>query len=94
MAVLKTFYSTVRPWGFWEPVKQAVLVDDPSFQSNKNFKINMFNVVIGTMAQCCLTILPMYLVLRQKMPLLVTIGILAVIVMILKKTWWDRLKEY
>lgn len=94
MAVLKTFYSTVRPWGFWESVKQAVLVDDPSFQSNKNFKINMFNVVIGTMAQCCLTILPMYLVLRQKMPLLVTVGILAVIVMILKKTWWDRLKEY
>ncbi|SHM42940.1 sodium:solute symporter family protein [Mucilaginibacter sp. OK098] len=94
MAVLKSFYSTIRPWGFWEPVKQAVLVDDPSFQSNKNFKINMFNVVIGTMAQCCLTILPMYLVLRQKMPLLVTVGILAVIVVILKKTWWDRLKEY
>ena len=26
----------------------------------------MFNVVIGTMAQCCLTILPMYLVLSAK----------------------------
>ncbi|MDP9081900.1 MAG: Na+:solute symporter [Bacteroidota bacterium] len=94
MAVLKCFYSTVRPWGFWEPVKHAVMLDDPSFQPNRNFKINMFNVVIGTAAQCCLTILPMYLVLRQKMPLLVTVGILAVIVLILKKTWWDRLKEY
>ena len=94
MAVLKSFYSTIRPWGFWEPVKQAVIADDPSFQPNKNFKINMFNVVIGTMAQCCLTILPMYLVLRQKMPLLVTVGIMAVIVVILKKTWWNRLKEY
>lgn len=94
MAVLKVFYSTVRPWGLWGPVKRAVLLDDPSFQSNKNFRLNMFNVVIGTMAQCCLTILPMYLVLRQKMPLLVTIGILAVIVMILKKTWWNKLKDY
>jgi solute:Na+ symporter, SSS family len=93
-SVLKSFYKNVRPWGFWEPVKKAVLVDDPSFQSNKNFKINMFNVVIGTMAQCCLTILPMYLVLRQKLPLLVTIGILAVIIVILKKTWWDKLKDY
>jgi len=94
MAVLKSFYANVRPWGFWEPVKQAVLADDPSFQSNKNFKLNMFNVVIGTIAQCCLTILPMYLVLQQKMPLLVTIGILAIIVTILKKTWWNRLQEY
>ena len=94
MAVLKSFYSNVRPWGFWEPVKQAVLADDPSFQPNKNFKINMFNVVIGTISQCCLTILPMYLVLQQKLPLLVTIGILAIVIVILKKTWWNRLKEY
>jgi len=94
MAVLKSFYANVRPWGFWEPVKQAVLADDSSFQPNRNFKINMFNVVIGTIAQCCLTILPMYLVLQQKMPLLVTIGILAIVIVILKKTWWNRLKEY
>jgi len=94
ITVLKSFYSTVRPWGFWGPVKEAVLAEDPSFQPNKNFKINMFNVVIGTGAQCCLTILPMYLVLRQKMPLLVTVGILVVIIIILKKTWWNKLKDY
>ena len=92
--VLKSFYKNVRPWGFWNPVKQAVLADDPSFQSNKNFKLNMFNVVIGTITQCCLTILPMYLVLMLKMPLLITIGILAVTALILKKTWWDKLKDY
>src|SRR3569833_39423 len=94
MAVLKSFYSNVRPWGFWEPVKQAVLKDDPSFQSNKNFKLNMFNVVIGTIAQCCLTILPMYLVLSQKIPLVYTIAILVVAIIILKKTWWNKLKDY
>ncbi len=94
MSVLKSFYAKVRPWGFWEPVKQAVLIDDPSFQSNKNFKLNMFNVVIGTIAQCCLTILPMYLILSQKMPLLITIGILAIIIIILKRTWWNKLKDY
>lgn len=94
MAVLKSFYSNVRPWGFWEPVKQAVLADDPSFQPNRNFKLNMFNVIIGTAAQCCLTILPMYLVLRQHLPLLATIGILVVAIIILKKTWWNKLSEY
>lgn len=94
MAVLKSFYSTVRPWGFWEPVKKMVMADDATFVPNKNFKLNMFNVVIGTIAQLCLTILPMYLILHQKLPLLVTVALLAVIVLILKKTWWNKLKDY
>src|SRR5206468_5602316 len=48
ITTLKTFYATVRPWGFWEPVKQQVMTEDPSFVPNRNFKLNMFNVVIGT----------------------------------------------
>jgi len=94
IAVLRSFYTNVRPWGFWEPVKKIVMADDPGFMPNKNFKLNMFNVVIGTIAQLCLTILPMYLILMQKLPLLVTVGVLAVIILILKRTWWDKLKDY
>ena len=94
MVVLQSFYTNVRPWGFWEPVKQIALQNDPSFQPNKNFKLNMFNVVVGTIAQCCLTILPMYLVLWQKAPLFITMAILAVMMVILKRTWWNKLKEY
>jgi SSS family solute:Na+ symporter len=94
MAVLKSFYSNVRPWGFWEPVKKLVMAEDESFVPNKNFKLNMFNVVIGTIAQLCLTILPMYLILNQKLPLLVTVALLAVIMLILKRTWWNKLKDY
>jgi len=94
MEVLKAFYSNVRPWGFWGPVHNAVMADDPSFQRNKNFKLNMFNVVLGTLAQLCFTILPMYLVLMQKMALAITVGILAVIAAILKKTWWNKLSDY
>ncbi|QEC78439.1 sodium:solute symporter family protein [Mucilaginibacter ginsenosidivorax] len=94
IVVLKAFYSNVRPWGFWEPVKKLVMADDESFAPNKNFKLNMFNVVIGTITQLCLTILPMYLILNQKLPLAVTIGLLAITMLILKKTWWNKLKEY
>lgn len=94
MEVLKAFYSNVRPWGFWGPVHDAVMADDPNFQRNKNFKLNMFNVVLGTIAQLCFTILPMYLVLMQKMALAITVGILAVIAAILKKTWWNKLSDY
>jgi solute:Na+ symporter, SSS family len=93
MQVLKSFYSSVRPWGFWKPVDEQVKLDDPSFVGNKNFRLDMFNVVLGIIAQLCLTILPMYLVLWMKLPLLITVVILAVIVVILKKTWWNKLEN-
>lgn len=93
MSVLKSFYATVKPWGFWQPVYQLVAADDPSFQPNKRFGLDMFNVVIGIIAQCCLTLLPMYIVLWLKLPLLLITVILAVIIVVLKKTWWNKLED-
>ncbi|RYY36168.1 MAG: sodium:solute symporter [Sphingobacteriaceae bacterium] len=93
-SVLKNFYTTVHPWGYWEPIKQQVMAEDSTFQPNRNFKLNMFNVVLGIVAQLCLTILPMYLILMLKAPLLITIGILIVIILILKRTWWNKLNDY
>jgi solute:Na+ symporter, SSS family len=91
---LVSFYKVVRPWGFWGPVHDIVVKSDPSFKSNKNFSLNMFNVALGIIGQLCLTILPMYVVLWLKLPLLITVVILLVIIAILKRTWWDRLNEY
>jgi hypothetical protein len=93
METLKKFYSNVRPWGFWKPVNAEVMKDDPSFEANKRFKLDMLNVVLGIIAQCCLTILPMYIVLWLKLPLLITVIILLIIVMILKRTWWNKLEN-
>ncbi len=93
MQVLKSFYTTVRPWGFWKPVHEQVLLDDPSFTGNKNFRLDMLNVVLGIIAQLCLTILPMYLVLWMKLPFLITVAILIIIILILKKTWWNKLEN-
>ncbi len=94
MEVLKSFYKNVRPWGFWKPVENLVKAEDPAFQPNRNFKLNMFNVVLGMIAQLCLTLLPMYLILMKAWSLLITVLILAVISIILKKTWWNKLSEY
>lgn len=93
MGVLKTFYSTVRPWGFWKPVHQLVIKENPAFEPNRRFKLDMFNVVLGIIGQCCLTILPMYIVLWMKLPLLITIVILLIIILILKRTWWNKLEN-
>ncbi len=93
MVVLKSFYSTVKPWGFWQPVHKEILLEDPNFIENKGFKLDMFNVVLGIIAQLCLTILPMYVILWMKLPLILTIGILVIIIYMLKKTWWDKLEN-
>lgn len=92
-ATLKSFYKTVRPWGFWDPVHRLVVAEDPGFQANKRFKLDMFNVVLGIVAQLCLTILPMYFILNQQAPLWATIALLVVIIGVLKRTWWDKLED-
>ena len=53
----------------------------------------MFNVVLGIIAQCCLTLLPMYIVLWMKLPLMVIIIVLLIIIFILKRTWWNKLED-
>jgi solute:Na+ symporter, SSS family len=90
---LKEFYSNVRPWGFWGPIKRKVMAEDPAFEPNKNFKRDMFNVVIGTIAQTALVALPIYIVLKEALPIWITIIITVICGFILKKTWWDTLPE-
>jgi solute:Na+ symporter, SSS family len=91
--VLKSFYKTVRPWGFWKPVHKMVVAEDPTFEPNRRFKLDMFNVVLGIIGQCCLTILPMFIVLWLKLPLLITVILLGIIIVVLKKTWWNKLEN-
>ena len=45
--VLKDFYRRVRPWGFWGPILAKVRAEDPSFERNKDFWCDMFNVLVG-----------------------------------------------
>lgn len=90
---LKEFYRTVNPWGFWGPIKQKVIAENPDFKPNKNFIMDMFNVVIGTIAQTALVALPIYIVLRDTLPIWITIIITIICGFILKKTWWDKLPE-
>ncbi|OZI07137.1 sodium:solute symporter [Siphonobacter sp. BAB-5385] len=88
---LTTFYRTVRPWGFWKPIQDQVQAEDPDFRPNQAFGRDAFNVIIGIIAQCGLTLVPMYLILKMNVELTITLGVLGLCVVILKKTWWDRL---
>jgi Na+/proline symporter len=90
---LKNFYKKVRPWGFWKPIHDKVVAEDPDFVKNKDFKRDMFNVVIGIVAQTALVVLPMYLVLGQKTSLFIAIAVTVACMFILKRTWWNKLND-
>ncbi len=73
---LKSFYRNVRPWGFWGPIHKIITKEDPAFAGNKNFRRNLLNIILGMIAQLCLTLLPMYIILWLKAPLLLTVALL------------------
>jgi Na+/proline symporter len=90
-SVLKDFYRRVRPWGFWGPVYRKIVAEDPSFQRNKDFFRDMFNIAVGTIWQTCFIVLAMFLVLRSFRNAAITLTVLVVTCFILKKNWYDRL---
>ena len=92
-ATLKSFYSTVNPWGFWKPIRLKILAENPDFKPNKNFGIDMFNVLVGTVAQTALIALPIYIVLQKSMPIWISSIIVVISAIILKRTWWDKLPD-
>ena len=90
---LKSFYKNVRPWGFWKPIYEKLASESPSITKNTDFMRDMLNVFIGIIAQTALIIVPMYLIFRQITPLWITIAVLVLCLILLKKLWWNKLDE-
>ncbi len=91
--VLTEFYKTVNPWGFWGPIRRKVGAENPDFRPNKNIGADMFNVLLGVVAQTAITALPIYIVLKQTIPICISLLVALVCAVILKRTWWDKLPE-
>ena len=91
--VLKKFYRTVRPWGFWKPIHDKVVAENPLFKKNKNFSRDMFNIFIGIIWQTALIVLPIFIIIKANASLIITVAIIIITCLILKKTWYDRLEE-
>ncbi|GJM31281.1 MAG: sodium:solute symporter [Saprospiraceae bacterium] len=89
--VLLKFYRQTRPWGFWKPIREKAMKEDPTFKSNKDFGRDMFNVVIGIVWQMTLVVMPIYLIFRQSTSLWISVFLFLVTTYLLKRFWWDRL---
>lgn len=90
---LKRFYRQVRPWGFWGPIHELVIKEDPSFRRNENFCRDMLNCVIGMAWQIPLWAIPIYIVFRNWKALWIVLGVLVVTTLVLKFNWFDKLEK-
>jgi solute:Na+ symporter, SSS family len=91
--VLIRFYRQVKPWGFWKPVLKKVKQIDPLFVANKNFKRDMFNIIVGIIWQITLMATPIFLVIREYPSLITAIIVLIITSTILKLNWWNKLES-
>ncbi len=91
--MLKRFYKTVNPWGWWGPIREKVMRDDPAFVPNHNATRDLSNVAVGIVWQLCLVTLPIYIVLQQWMWSGLILVVLIATSVYLKFAWYDRLEK-
>ncbi len=89
--ILKRFYRTIRPWGFWGPIYELLRAEDPRFEKNKDLRWDIFNLAVGIVWQVSMVAAPIYLVIRRYDKLAWSVGAFVVSSIILKFTWYDRL---
>ena len=89
--VLKSFYKTVKPWGFWKPIISKIQKEDNSFVPNQNFSRDMVNSLVGIIWQMCFVVLPIYLLIKKWDSFLITLVVLAFSSFFLKFNWYNKL---
>lgn len=93
METLKSFYTNVRPWGWWKPVRQRLSDDGVAVEKNNEFAIDMLNCAIGIVWQSSMILLPIYLMIRDYPKMWWSLVIFAATSLILKYTWLDRVRK-
>lgn len=92
-AILKQFYKTVNPWGWWGPIRDKVVAEDPTFVPNRNGPRDMLNVAVGIVWQLGLVTSAIYLVLRQWAVFGGIVALLVVTSIFMKFNWYDKLEK-
>ena len=91
--VLHKFYTRTRPWGWWKPINDLAIQNNPSFRKNTDFGWDVFNVLVGVVWQTSFVVLPIYIVTRDWNSAAIAVGIVVATSWTLKLTWYDRLEK-
>ena len=93
METLKSFYKSVKPWGFWKPVLIEMQKQDASFEPNQSFSRDSFNVIVGIIWQMTLVVWPIYFLIRKWEGLVISLIVFFICTLLLKKHWYNPLKK-
>lgn len=87
------FYRQTQPWGWWGPIRKKLLEKEPGIILESNFKRDVFNIIVGVIWQMAQVVIPMYFMIRNNTQLAIWSVIFFVSSWLLKKYWWDKLKD-
>lgn len=90
--LLMKFYNSVRPWGFWKPIKEKAKLLNPDFRENKDFGRDMINILVGIIWQIALMAAPLALVIKNWNLMIILIVLTLLTSYILKKNWYEKLE--
>jgi SSS family solute:Na+ symporter len=91
--VLLEFYTSVRPWGFWGPIKAKAMTADTHFTIESTAIRDLFNVFIGVIWQMTFVLAPVLLVMKSFLWMAVSVVIMIITSVFLKKNWYERLGD-
>ena len=91
MEVLVSFYSRVRPFGFWKPVRLEAERRGLIPINDKMPKMDMLNGLLTAVFQVSLAMIPFYLFLRQFKTMSLWLAVTLTLAGILYFTWYKNL---
>jgi Na+/proline symporter len=92
-AVLREFFVTVKPAGWWRPILRRVKALDPGYVKDEPFSISLLNLAVGIPWIFSLWVFPMYLVSRRFHTAALHFSIALALSIVLYFTWYRPLKR-
>jgi len=92
--ILTQFYLSVRPFGFWGPIRDAAdLSADQRSAESESLRQTILNVVLGMVAIAGLYLFPMYLVGHWYAKSIFWLVLASAAIVTLRFTWYNSLPE-
>jgi SSS family solute:Na+ symporter len=92
--VLIHFYTSVRPFGLWKPVRKELKLS-PNELSGKSESVSqtIINIILAMLAITGLYLFPMYLVGHWYLNSMIWLGLAIAAIVVLRYTWYNNLPE-
>ena len=90
MKVLTDFYSRIHPAGFWGPVKNALLTENPKFKKEP-FGLDFISGIIAAIGFHALYLVSTYICTKQWSLVILSFVVMAICSFLLYFTWYKHL---